>query len=567
MSKLSISANCPIPSLGSKTMVSDFAVQRCLPPQPDLPSAHLRTPRVRAAAMAWGADILGAAVFAGALALWLGLHAGKPDVSTVGAAVLLVLALSGPLRALAQARGAVQGQAAANAAKQILRTRVFAAFLATGFRRGRLPGEDLRTATDDIEVLDGYVGKFAPVRSAAVFSPLICAVLAAFASWVAAVIMLVTLIPFAFGMILAGTAARVEAERQHLALSRMTGLFVDRARTLPTIVGFGAEDRVTRQIAGAAQDVATRTLRVLRIAFVSSAILEFFAALSVALVAVYCGFSLLGILPFPAPEKLDLTRAFFVLALAPEFYLGMRRMAAAYHEKQQGEAALAALAPELARAEAMIAQAAPVATAPKCLSLQSLTVRYEDGSTIGPITAQWPETGLHAITGPTGSGKSTLLHAMVGMVPVAAGRLLAQGAEVAPGALNAYIGWSGQRPLLLPGTLAENIILGSAGNDDWLDMARRLGLDPLIEHRGGALVIDPVGSGLSGGERRRIGVARAILSGRPVLLLDEPTADLDVATAAQVTAVLRDVARTRLVIVATHDPLLIAAAQSTLACA
>lgn len=527
----------------------------------------LRTLRVRVAARGWVADILGAGVFAAALALWLGLAADKPSIAVSGVAALLALSISGPMRALAQARGAVQGQAAANAAKQDLRTRVFAAFIPTGFRRGRLPGEDLRTAIDDVEVLDGYVGKFAPIRSAAVVSPLICAVLAAIASWVAAVIMLATLIPFAFGMVLAGTAARVEAERQHLALSRMTGLFVDRARTLPTIVGFGAEDRVSRQIANAARDVATRTLRVLRIAFVSSAVLEFFAALSVALVAVFCGFSLLGILPFPAPETLDLTRAFFVLALAPEFYLGMRRMAAAYHEKQQGETALAAMAPELVRAEAMIAQTAPVTSAPRGLSLDSLLVRYDDGSTIGPITAHWPETGLHAVTGPTGSGKSTLLHAIVGMVPVASGSLLIQAGVVAPGALNPHIGWSGQRPLLLPGKLAENIVLGSADTADWRDVARRLGLDPLLENRGGALVIDPVGSGLSGGERRRIGLARAILSGRPVLLVDEPTADLDASTAAQVTAVLQDVARTRLVIVATHDPLLIAAAHSMVACA
>lgn len=532
-----------------------------------MPSAMLKTAQVRPGAMWWATDTVGAAVFAAALAVWLGEYAGAQKVSVTGLAVLLALAISGPLRALAQTRGGAQGQVAANAAKQALRARVFAALLPTGFRRGRLPGEDLRTAIDDVEVLDGYVGKFAPIRSAAVFSPLICAVLAAWVSWVAAAIMLATLIPFAFGMVLAGTAARVEAERQHFALSRMTGLFVDRARTLPTIVGFGAEDRVTRQIASAAQDVATRTLRVLRIAFVSSAVLEFFAALSVALVAVYCGFSLLGILPFPAPEVLDLTRAFFVLALAPEFYLGMRRMAAAYHEKQQGEAAMAAMAPELARAELLVAQAGPTHPAPSGLTLHGLLVRYDDGSTIGPITAQWPQTGLHAVTGPTGSGKSTLLHAIVGMVPAASGSLFTKTAEVAPGALNLHIGWSGQRPLLLPGTLAENITLGSAADADWHSLAHRLGLDALLDARGQDLMINPVGSGLSGGERRRIGLARAILSGRPVLLLDEPTADLDAATVETVIDVLCEVARTRLVIVATHDPLLIEAAQTTVPCA
>jgi len=533
-----------------------------------LASAFLKSksPHARRAAVWWQTDVAGAALFAAALAFWLG--SGMEGRSAWAAMLALVaLAFSGPLRALAQSRGAVKGQAAANTAKQALRTRLFAALLPTGYRRGRLPGEDLRTAIDDVEVLDGYVGKFAPIRSAAMLSPLICAALAALASWIAAAIMLATLIPFAFGMILAGTAARVEAERQHLALSRMTGLFVDRARTLPTIVSFGAEDRVTRQIARAAQDVATRTLRVLRIAFVSSAVLEFFAALSVALVAVYCGFSLLGILPFPAPETLDLTRAFFVLALAPEFYLGMRRMAAAYHEKQHGEAAMATMQPELARAEAMLAQAQPQLIAPEGLTLHELLVRYDDGSTIGPFSAAWPETGLHAVTGPTGSGKSSLLHSIVGMVPVASGSLLTAGDEIAPGALNPHVGWSGQRPLLLPGTLAENILLGSAGDADWFDLAQRLSLDALLHARGGDLVIDPVGSGLSGGERRRIGIARAILSGRPILLLDEPTADLDAATVQTVIDVLCEVARTRLVIVATHDPLLIEVAQTTVPCA
>ncbi|WP_240950130.1 ABC transporter ATP-binding protein/permease [Novosphingobium sp. ERN07] len=520
---------------------------------------------MRSASLWWSADGLGAALFAGALAFWLGSAiAGRTPLA--GALALGALAFSGAFRGFAQARGAVQGQIAATAAKQALRARLFAAFLPTGFRRGRLPGEDMRTAIDDVETLDGYIGRFAPLRKAAVLSPLACAALAAFGSWVAATIMLATLVPFALGMMLAGTAARVEAERQHLALSRMTGLFVDRARTLPTIVSFGAENRVTRQIASAAQDVATRTLRVLRIAFVSSAVLEFFAALSVALVAVYCGFSLLGILPFTPPETLDLARAFFVLALAPEFYLGMRRMAAAYHDKQQGEAALAAMEPELAKAERLVDQARPFEAVPKGLGAENLLVRYDDGSTIGPFSAQWPETGLHAIVGPTGAGKSSLLHALVGMVPVVSGRMVAAGQDIMPGALNPHIGWSGQRPLLLPGTLEDNLLLGNAEAANWRDLAQKLGLDALLDARGGDLVIDPVGAGLSGGERRRIGLARAILSGRPILLLDEPTADLDAATAQRVVDVLHHIAHTRLVIVATHDPLLRGAAQSTLAC-
>ena len=438
----------------------------------------------------------------------------------------------------------------------------------TGFRRGRLPGEDLRTAIDDVEVAEGYVGRFAPIRTAAMVAPLICAALAVLASWVAAAIMLATLVPFAVGMALAGNAARVEADRQFLALSRMTGLFVDRARALPTIINFAAEERVTRQIALAAREVADRTLLVLKVAFVSSAVLEFFAALSVALIAVYCGFSLLGLLPFPAPERLDLTRAFFVLALAPEFYLGMRRMAAAYHEKQQGEAAARAITPELDRAESLLAAMVQMTASGGSLVVENLVIRYEDGNRVGPLSARWPATGLHVITGPTGTGKSSLLHALVGMAPIAAGQIVASGEIVPAGSLNQQIGWSGQRPFLLPGSLEENLLLGAhtGQSSRWRDLVGRLGLDSLLAARGADLVIDPTGSGLSGGERRRIGLARAILSGRPILLLDEPTADLDSASAESVVDVLLEAARTRLVIVATHDLHLVGRAASEVTC-
>lgn len=517
----------------------------------------------RLSALWLSADTLGAALFAASLAAWLGTGLDSKPVPQSGW-MLVALALSGIVRAVTQAWASSEGQRAGNNVKQGLRQRLFAALLPTGFRRGRLPGEDLRMAIDNVEFVEGYVGRFAPIRSAAVISPLICAALSSLASWVAAAIMLATLIPFAVGMALAGGAARVESDRQFLALSRLTGLFVDRARVLPTIVGFAAEERVTRHIAVAAREVAERTIQVLRIAFVSSAVLEFFAALSVALIAVYCGFSLLGLLPFPAPEHLDLTRAFFVLAMAPEFYLGMRRLAAAYHEKQQGEAAARVIWPELRRAEALLSDMRQIAAKTESLAIKDLVIRYDDGSSIGPVTASWPTTGLHLITGPTGAGKSSLLHALVGMVPIAKGQIVASGRIVAAGSLNAQIGWSGQRPFLLPGSLQDNLLLGAqtAQTSEWHELAALLGLSAMLAERGADLMIDPSGSGVSGGERRRIGVARAVLSGRPILVFDEPTADLDTASAIQVVQVLQTAARTRLVIVATHDPLLTSQAQT-----
>ncbi len=318
----------------------------------------------------------------------------------------------------------------------------------------------------------------------------------------------------------------------------------------------------------ATQDVARRTMGVLAVAFASNAILEFFAALCVALVAVYCGFALLGLLPFPAPEHLTLARAFYTLALAPEFYLGMRRLAAAYHDKQTGEAALAAIDQALAHAAPIVERPAQPATAtPRHLHGAGVVIAYPDGTRIGPLTWDWRGPGLHAVTGATGSGKSSLLLALIGQAPLTEGQIVADGAPWPGGAANALIGWAGQAVSLLPGTLASNLLLGRTGAqpDDAAiaDLLAQLGLGPMLARRGGlAMAIDHRGAGLSGGERRRIGLARAILSGRPILLLDEPTADLDPASAAAVRAVLARCAQDRLVMAATHDADLAALAQT-----
>ena len=362
-------------------------------------------------------------------------------------------------------------------------------------------------------------------------------------------------------MALAGGAAAKRAEAQHVALSRLTGLFVDRLRALPAILSFGTEPRIARHLGVAATDVARRTMAVLAIAFASSAILEFFAALSVALVAVYCGFTLLGLLPFAPPEHLTGVGAFYTLALAPEFYLMMRRLAAAYHDKQQGEAAMAAMSAALAK----VPTPPLPKPAPTLWSGQAVLLTHPEGASIGPLDWWWSGLGLHVVTGPTGSGKTSLLLALIGQVPIGGGDIIADGLLFAPGAFNDAIGWAGQQVAFLPGRLHDNLAMGDARPPDMLACLGRLGLGTMLARRGGLeMVIDHRGSGLSGGERRRIGLARAILSGRPLLLLDEPTADLDAPTAAAIRTVLIDLARTHMVVAATHDADLIAMADTLL---
>jgi ATP-binding cassette subfamily C protein CydD len=518
----------------------------------------------RTATAWWLADSLGAIAVAAGLALAIDARlAGEyTQVWSAPALPAALLLVGGWFRGAAVWRAMIAGQAAANGFKAGLRAHVHPALLPSRLIRGSLIGEDMHLAVDAIIASEGEVARFAPMRAASALSPLLIAIAVAPASRVASLILLVTLVPFVLALVLAGSAAARRAERQHVALSRLAGLFVDRLRTLPTILGFAAEDRVARHLGEAANDVATRTMDVLAIAFASSAILEFFAALAVALVAVYCGFSLLGLLPFAVPETMTGLRAFYTLALAPEFYLAMRRLAAAYHDKQQGEAARAAITAALAT----IPAAAAPAEAPAQWDGHRVVIGHRSGVPIGPLDWRWSGPGLHAIAGPTGAGKSTLLLALIGQVPVVQGAITADHHAFVPGALNAAIGWAGQQVALLPGSLRDNLAMGQADDAAMTACLAGLGLAPMLAQRGGlALTLDQRGSGLSGGERRRIGLARAILSRRPILLLYEPTADCDPDTAATIRAVLARLARARTVIVASHDAALVAMAGTVLA--
>ncbi len=439
-------------------------------------------------------------------------------------------------------------------------------------------GAFLALAVDEVESLDAHAARFVPSRRAAVLAPLLVLIAAAFASPVAALILAATLLPFALLITFAGSASASESRRQFAALARLSGQFADRLRALPVVLACAAERRETARLAVAADAVAARTLAVLRLAFLSSAVLEFFAALCVALIAVYAGFQLLGLLPVRVPERLDLFRAFFVLALAPEFYLPLRRLAAAYHDRQAAQTATERLLacdrngdramPSLTRHERTRAAGSPAVAAPR-LRVDGLTIRWPDAD--APLVAglgfDVAPGRVVALVGPSGSGKTSVLRALLGLAPVTAGGWRLEDADGVPLAdardrsggrrLAALTAWVGQTPLVVAGTVRENLRLVAPDADDAAIAAalRAAGLEALVGGRANGLDarLDARGGGLSGGERRRLAVARALLKGAPLWLLDEPTAHLDAAAEDALIATLREATRGRTVLVATHS--------------
>jgi ATP-binding cassette subfamily C protein CydD len=498
------------------------------------------------------ADVPVAIAFAAGLALAID---ALPRGLTVAAPWLVLLALAAAARGLLAKRAAEAGAQVAAEVKAKARLDAVASVLGRAGNRAT-GGEALSAVVEAVEALDGHVARFEPARLAAVVAPLLIIAAVAVATPVAAAILLLTLIPFGLVMALAGGAAAEEARRQFLALERLSGLFLDRVRALPVVLAFQAEGTVTRDLSVAADDLARRTIRVLRVAFVSSGALEFFAALSVALVAVYCGFNLLRLLPFPVPEQLDLKRAFFALALAPEVYAPLRRLAAAYHDRQAAEAAALTLAAQPAPAPLPVAVTFDTAPA---IRFQAVTVTYQAGEApvFDGFDLDVAPGEVVALLGPSGSGKTTLLNLLLGLTPLSGGEVAIGDQRLSHlGSIATSVAWAGQSPVVLPGTLADNLALAHPGTTrEALEaVARAVGLTDVLDGRGGLdAPLDERGAGLSGGERRRLGLARAMLKPAPILLLDEPTADLDAASEQALLPILRQAAKGRTTLIATHS--------------
>jgi ATP-binding cassette subfamily C protein CydD len=371
-------------------------------------------------------------------------------------------------------------------------------------------------------------------------------------------------------MALIGWSAQAASEKQLAATGGLNGFLLDRLRGLATIRSLDAVDATALKLRADAQSLRTRTMAVLKIAFLSSAVLELFAALGVAMVAVYVGFSLLGEIRFGAwASGLDLTSGLFVLLLAPAFFEPLRELSAVWHDRAAGEAALKSL--EALGEDGIMLGAIPrqsvAADSGSDLRLENVSFRYGKEAPLAVDAFDLHiRAGEHiALVGTSGSGKSTLLALMAGLAPCESGRITI-GSERATIAAQPTIAWIGQKPHIFAGTMAQNVALGRPEVSprkaaDALDFAR---LDPVAKAYGHR-PLGESGIGLSGGEALRLAIARAAANPEVgIILADEPTAHLDATTAREITDRLLALANGRTLVVATHDPRLAARMSRTI---
>ncbi|RWL50332.1 MAG: ATP-binding cassette domain-containing protein [Mesorhizobium sp.] len=364
--------------------------------------------------------------------------------------------------------------------------------------------------------------------------PVLAAIALCFVSWQAALLVLCLTPVMILFFALVGNAIRRRADAQERAFGRLAGQFADRVRTLPTILANHATASEEAKLGQRLEGYAGETIGLLRIAFANAGIIDFFASLSIAILAIFLGLGHLKLATIPGFSNLELWQSLFILMIAPEYFSPFRRFSEQYHAKAEGLAAAAAL-DRLLGAEPIASTTLPV------LDRLRLTL---------------PAHGLVAIVGPSGSGKSTLLRRLAGLEPSAMpmpGTRPLAAEEIAWVSTDAYVP---------EGTLSEAISWngGALDRSRLENAARAIGLlDDALLPGGLDARLDKGGANLSGGQRLRIAIARAQLSGRTVLA-DEPTAKLDRATAEAVRRMLIGISGARLVVVATHDRDLAAAA-------
>jgi ATP-binding cassette subfamily C protein CydD len=471
------------------------------------------------------------------------------------AAGFLVFAV---LRAGAQMQAERLGFERGASARRRLRNFALSTLLSLGPAglRGRHSAELAATAVDRVEAMDGFHARWVQATALAMLGPFLVVLAVFWADWRSGLVLAVAGLLVPFAMAVAGIGAGVAAKRQFLALTRLQVRFLDRIRGISTIVLAGRAADEARALAAAAKELRVRTMRVLRVAFLSSTALDLAAAAALVVIVIRFSGLLHGHLAL-GPTAL------FVLLLVPEFFAPLRGFAAVYADRMAAEAV----------AEEFCALPPPPEAVPaaeiRSVAAHGLTLAFEDvsftwesarGPVLEHLSFRAASGEILLLTGASGAGKSTIIDLILGFITPDSGKVTINGAELAtlvPAARTRMLGWIGQKPMIFAGTIAENIRFArpEAADEELAEAIRLARLTDLIATlpQGLETQIGESGFGLSGGQAQRIGIARAFLKDAPLLLLDEPTAHLDPAVEQDVLDSIKRLAAGRTVLLATHS--------------
>lgn len=447
----------------------------------------------------------------------------KGSLSTTAPVLLVLFVMLGALHFIGLWQSRLQ-QSLSGAVRKDVREKLHARLLSKeGQTDQRFTRELLPLALESTDALDAWYTRVLPVvLGIAITMP--CLLLSAFlVDPMTGLLMLVTVPIAPFLLYLIGRVTREASEAQWRAMNRFSAGLSEILRALPTLKLFARERAERQRVRGLSEDFAGAALRVLQLSFVSAFALELITTLAIAIIAVSIGLRLLY-------GQLTFTAAFFVLLLTPEFYQPLRLSGTAFHNGMMASTAEQALRESALGASAIQGTSLQRAT----LTVHDLSFRYPGSPLplLSGIQFTVPKGSLTVLAGPSGCGKTTLLRLLAGLLTPESGQITRADA----------LSYVPQEPHLYNATLFENITLFQQGYDEASvrKALKALCLSEWAESLPQGLMT-PLGEGgqsLSQGQRKRLGLARALVQDRPLILLDEPTAALDERTAATIREVL-----------------------------
>ncbi|HAT3648649.1 TPA: cysteine/glutathione ABC transporter permease/ATP-binding protein CydD [Raoultella ornithinolytica] len=429
--------------------------------------------------------------------------------------------------------------------------------------QGKPAGSWATLVLEQIDDMHDYYARYLPQMTLAASVPLLIVITIFPINWAAALILLGTAPLIPLFMALVGMGAAEANRRNFLALARLSGHFLDRLRGMETLRLFHRGEAETDNIRHASQDFRQRTMEVLRLAFLSSGVLEFFTSLSIALVAVYFGFSYLGELNFGHyGVGVTLMSGFLALILAPEFFQPLRDLGTFYHAKAQAIGAADSLKTFMEKPLAQETRGEKILSDNELISLEArdAIIKSPEGKVLaGPLNFTLPAGKRVVLVGQSGSGKSSLLNALTGFLPYD-GSLLVNGVELRDLDVSRWhrlLSWVGQNPQLPAATLRENVLLSwPEASEAQLQLALdKAWVSEFISQLPQG-INTPVGDQagrLSVGQAQRIAVARALLVPCRLLLLDEPAASLDAHSEQRVMQALFNASSQQTTLMVTHQ--------------